>query len=196
MSDSGVEPQPGPPSGARPARYPRTTNGLIGSLIVTVLVVGAVVGLGALNGDKPEVKPTSVDYLSAVGFAQEGGYDVVYPSALPEGWMATSLDFTPGDRPDWGVGMLTDRGTFVGLRQEDASLGSLLATYVDEESVEGAEITVEGSVASVWRSFSDEGGDLAFAAEVGEDTVLVYGSASSDDLLLILESLTTEPRQD
>lgn len=191
-----TDPQPGtpPPPGTRPARYPRTANGLIGSLIVTVLLVGGFVALRGAISDDLEVKPTAVDYLAAVGFAQESGFDVVYPDSLPTGWMATSLDFVPGDRPAWGVGMLTDTGTFAGVRQEDSSLSRLLETYVDEESVEGDPITVSGSVAAQWRSFSDSGGDLAFAAEVGEHVVLVYGSASEDDLRLVLESLTDRPR--
>ena len=90
--------------------------------------------------------------------------------------------------------MLTDEGTFVGLRQEDAPLDDLLTTYVDESPTEGDPVTVPGSVAPRWRTFSDSGGDHAFAAEVGGDTVLVYGSAGVDDLRGLVEALTTKRR--
>ena len=43
-----------------------------------------------------------------------------------------------------------------------------------------------------WATYSDPGGDHAFAAEVGDDAVLVYGSADEDGLLRLVESLTTE----
>ena len=188
--------QPVPPAGGRPrpARYPRTANGLIGSLIVTLLVIGAFVALRALNRNDLEVKPTAVDYLASVAYAQDSGYDPVYPASLPEGWVATSVDFTPGDRPAWGIGMLTDDGKFVGLRQADESLDDLLHTYVDKDPAEGDRVEVTGSVASSWRTFSDSGGDHAYAAEVAGDTVLVYGSASTADLREVVDDLTLAPR--
>lgn len=194
MTDAGSAETSPPPRGTRPARYPRTANGLIGSMIVTVLLVGGFVLVRSLVSEDLEVKPTAVDYLSAAGLAQESGFDVAYPPQLPNGWMATSVDYTPGSRPAWGVGMLTDVGRFAGLRQEDRSLDDLLATYVDDETIEGEPVTVEGSVAPVWRTFTDEGGDSAFAAEVGDDIVLVYGSADADALRQLLERLTTERR--
>ena len=39
--------------------------------------------------------------------------------SLPSGWVATSVDYLPGDRPAFGVGMLTADGKFVGMRQQD-----------------------------------------------------------------------------
>lgn len=181
-------------AGGRPARYPRTTNGLIGSLIVTLLAVGAFVALRALNRDDLEVKPTPVDYLSTVGFAQEAGVDLVYPASLPKGWIANSQDYVPGDHPAWGIGMLTDDGRFVGLRQEDAPLDDLLHTYVDQDPQSQPPVHVRGSVAGVWKSFSGSGGDWAYSAEVDGDNVLVYGSASPTDQRRLLELLTTEQR--
>lgn len=178
----------------RPGRYPRTTNGLIGSLIVSLVLIGAFVALRAVTSKDLEVKPAAVDYLATVGYAQQAGFDPVYPAALPSGWIATSIDYTPGDRPAWGIGMLTDEGTFVGIRQENAAVDSLLVTYVDEDPSEGDPVDVAGAPAPTWRTFTDSGGDQAFAAQVGEDTVLVYGSASSADQRLLLDSLTTDPR--
>ncbi len=92
-----------------------------------------------------------------------------------------------------GVGHAHRRGRFAGIRQEDASLEDLLATYVDEATTALPAIDVAGSVASHWQAFEDAGGDLAFAAEVGEDVVLVYGSADEADLTALIGDLTTEP---
>ena len=192
MSEAPVTgPQQPPAPGQRPARYPRTTNGLVGSLIVTLLAIGAFVALRALGRDELEVKPEPVDYRSTVTSLQEGGSTVVYPADLPRGWMATSVDVVAGDDPAFGVGMLTADGEFAGVRQEDAPLDDLLATYVDDKPTEGAELTVTGSVARTWRSFTDSGGDRAYAATLGDDEVLVYGSASAADLRRLLGLLTT-----
>ncbi|MCW2797496.1 DUF4245 domain-containing protein [Nocardioides sp.] len=171
-------------------RYARTTNGLIASLVVTVLAVGGFVGLRALTRDDLEVKPDHVDYLAAVDGAQSAGLTVVYPPSLPRGWIADSISFERGDPPAWGIGMLTASGKFAGIRQEDASVTDLLHTYVDDNPTEGDPVEVAGSVARTWQTWSDSGGDHAFSAEVGHDTVLVFGSASVADLRELLDRLT------
>jgi hypothetical protein len=172
-------------------RYARTTNGLIASMVVTVLAVGAFVGLRALTRDDLEIKPEPVDYLAAVDGVQSAGLTVVYPPKLPDGWIADSIDYQPGNRPVWGIGMLTEDGKFAGIRQEDAAVNDLLHTLVDENPSEGDPVEVAGSVAPRWQTWSDSGGDHAFSAEVGHDTVLVYGSASVADLRELLDRLTT-----
>ena len=87
--------------------------------------------------------------------------------------------------------MLTDDGPL----RRDPSGGrgrstTLVATYVDEDAVEGEAVGVANVLAPRWRQFTDAGGDTAYAAEVGGEWVLVYGSAPADDLLTIVESLT------
>jgi hypothetical protein len=118
---------------------------------------------------------------------------VVYPPSLPDGWTPTSVAFDPGDRPAWGVGMLTDDGKFVGVRQEDDDLDNLVDFYVDEDAVEGDTITVDGALVPEWQEWSDAGGDHAYAASIGDHEVLVYGPAPTDDLLTIVRSLTDAP---
>jgi hypothetical protein len=174
-------------------RYQRSFAGMIGALLITLLVIGSFVAFRALNRDDLEARPDAVDYLDTVGLIQDDGGSVVYPPSLPEGWIATSVDFTPGEEPRWGLGFLTDDGKYVGLRQEDDSLDELLATYVDEEPKELAETEFPGSLAPTWRVFEDDGGDTAFAAELGDDWVLVYGSASRQDLESMVERLTIDP---
>lgn len=171
-------------------RYARTTNGLIASLVVTVLAVGAFVVLRAVNSKDLQVEPDAVDYLEAVDAAQGAGLRVVYPPTLPKGWEATSIDFKPGDRPTWGIGMLTDDGKFAGIRQQDESAEDLVHTWVDEDPAEGDPVDLDGAVAPTWQTWSDSGGDHGFSAEIGQDTVLVYGSADVDDLRELLELLT------
>jgi hypothetical protein len=87
--------------------------------------------------------------------------------------------------------MTTDDGKFAGFHQEDRSVDELVDTYIGGEATEGDPVDIAGTVAPAWQTFSDPGGDHAFAAEVGDDTVLVYGSASEEDLRELVESLTT-----
>jgi hypothetical protein len=177
----------------RPGRYQRTISGGIGSMIVLVLVVLAFVFFrGVFRGnDAVELEP--IDNLSIVGPAQDAGFDIVYPPSLPEGWKVTSVDYDRGTRPAWGIGMLTDDGKFVGLRQEDEDVDSLLETHVDEDPVRGEVVTVDGAIVPEWQEWSDSGGDAAYSATLGEDEVLVWGSAPAEDLLTVVRSLTDAP---
>lgn len=177
----------------RAGRYQRSIAGGVGSMIVLVLVVLGFVAFRGTFRDNGGVDVEPVDYLAVVGPAQESGVQVVYPPSLPEGWTATSVDFVPGGRPGFGVGMLTDDEKFVGLRQQDEDLASMLETYVDGDALEGDTVTVDGSVAPEWQEWSDAGGDHAYSATVGDTEVLVYGSAPTEDLLTIVRSLTDAP---
>jgi hypothetical protein len=189
-SQTGAAPPSPEPTGGR---YQRSMSGLIGALIVTLLVIAAFVAFRALNRDELETSPEPVDYREQAALAQEAGLEVAYPSELPPGWRATNVEVAAGERPVWAVGILTGDQRYVGIRQEDDQLDDLLATYVDEDVEARAPTRVEGSVAEEWQVFEDEGGDLAYAAELGNEVVLVYGSAGEEDLRLVLERLTTEP---
>ena len=176
-----------------PARYDRTYGGLIASLLVTVLVVVGYVVLRAVNRDELDVEPQPVEYVDAVAAAQDAGFVLVYPRQLPEGWIATRLDFVRGERPAWGINLLTDEGKFVGLRQENDDVDDLLATYVDENPNEEGEVTLDSPLAATWQSWSDEGGDHAYSTELAGDTLLVYGSAPEEDQIELIGLLVTDP---
>ena len=185
-----------------PARHPRTTQGLLGALVVTLLFVGAFVGFRAIfTSDPPSGPPRVVDYLNTVEALQDSGVELVYPSTLPEGWVATSLDVVPGDQPAWGLGMLTDEGRFVGLRQEDADVDELISAYVDAKAEPGdvSDFASELSTGA-WQTWADVGGDLAFSTTLTSDsknsigeTLLVYGSATRDEQEQLIALLTEGP---
>lgn len=164
--------------------------GMIGAMLVVVaVIVGFVIFRSALRNDV-EVEPDAVDYLESVALAHEAGLEVVYPTSLPPGWTATSVDLAAGDRPEWGLGVLTESGGFVGLHQADRSVDELLDTYVDKEVTAGDPVEVAPEVASSWETWSDDGGDRGYTAEVGGDTVLVYGSASAGEIEQFMDLLT------
>ncbi|MBM9459768.1 DUF4245 family protein [Nocardioides sp. zg-536] len=184
------------PSG-RPGRYQRSAWGLVVSLLVTVVALAGLYAFtGAFRNDF-EIKPEKVDYLASVAAAQQAGLSPAYPASLPKGWIATGAEVTPGDRPVFTLRMLTDENRFVGVRQEDASIGSLVSRWVDEDAEDAEGYTVPASVtapvAREWEGFVDASGDTAYAAEVGEETVLVFGSASAKELQQVVDSLTTAP---
>ena len=125
----------------KPGRYTRSTNGLVAALVVTVLAVLAFVVWRAAFRQELEVRPEPYDYLAAVEGAQAAGVDVVYPGDLPEGWMATRVLLRQGERPEWGISLLTDEERFVGVRQREDSVEDLVeelpVRHRDEELLRG-----------------------------------------------------------
>lgn len=176
-----------------PGRYQRSANGLVGAMLVLVLaVVGFVVFRSVFTRDL-EVEPEPIDYLAAVEAAQSAGHEVAYPPALPAGWIATNVDLSPaGQEPRWFLALLTDDGRFVGVRQEDDSVEDLLEEHVDGDTEETEPLRA-GDLVEEWEGYADDGGDRAYVAELGEETLLVYGSAPVEDLRTLMGLLVTDP---
>ena len=167
-------------------------------MLVTLLAVGAFVALRSLSRPDPAVGPVAVDFRQAAEYAHREGFAVVYPAPVPRDWTVTSVHLDLAGSA-WGMGMLTGEGTFAGVRQEPGPLAEMLEVYVDERVDEGAPLTLDqagtgsrpgGPVASRWRTFTDEGGDTAYAADFGRRVVLVYGSADDEALRRLLAALT------
>jgi hypothetical protein len=178
------------PVSEQPSRYTRSFSGMVGALIVTVLVVLAyVVWRGLFRTDVDET-PAAVDWQDSVELADQAGLDVVRPRELPTGWTATSVELFAGDDPRWGLGVLTDDGDFIGIRQQDTSVDELVRVYVDEKAEAGDDARVASDVTDTWQTWSDDGGDHGYATELGDEAVLVYGSAPVDDLESYLGLLT------
>lgn len=183
------------PSPEQPGRYQRSASGLIGALVILLGLIAAFVAFRAITRNDLDVRPEPVDYLASVANAQAAGLDVVYPRSLPAGWIASTVQLAPVAERSFGISMLTDDDLFVGLRQDDQELDQLLATYVDDDPTEGDTVEIDSALGSRWRSFTDVGGDTAYAAQSGPDDtwVLVYGSATPAQLERIVADLTTDP---
>jgi len=183
----------------QPSRYDRSFGGLLAAMIVTVLFVAAYVGFRAFIREQPDIQPESVNYLSCVSDLQGDGTTVAYPIALPAGWIDTSVAVEPGAPPSWRIGMLTDRGEFVGLVQQDRAVDDLLTTYVDKAPIKGDDASPENGLGvSTWQTWSDRGGDHAFSAQLESgplagQTLLVYGSAPVADQEALIGLLTVDP---
>jgi hypothetical protein len=186
----------------RPSRYDRSFGGLIAALIATVVFVAAYVGLRAFIREQPDVEPESVNYLSCVTDLQDAGTTVAYPVALPAGWLDTSVAYERGATPSWRIGILTDRGGFVGVVQQESDADDLVHTYVDKSPIPGDDASPENDLGvTTWQTWSDRGGDHAFSALVDTgplagQTLLVYGSATVEEQAALVGLLTVDPVAD
>ncbi len=174
----------------QPSRYTRSFGGMTGALIITVVFVLAFVAWRGLFRGEADDTPDAVDWQQSLELAEQADLRVVHPRELPSGWIATSVDLFAGDDPRWGLGVLTDDGDFIGIRQQDTSVDDLVSLYVDEKAEAGDDASVASDITDTWQTWSDSGGDHGFSTEVGDEAVLVYGSAPVEDLEAYLGLLT------
>jgi hypothetical protein len=174
-------------------RYQRSMSGMVGALIVTVGVIIAFVVFRAVNRDDLEIDRDAIDYLSLVESLQESDLlDPVYPPALPVDWKAVDATFDAEDLT-WSLDLNTEDSEFIGVVQSKLGLDELLETHVDDDTDEGAAVTLDSPLATTWSTFSDDGGDYAIAAEVKGFTVLVFGTADEDQIENLASSLVSRP---
>ena len=170
----------------QPGKYQRSTGGLVGALIVSVVVVVGFVLLRDLGRDEVERPVEEVDYQGVLEFTRDQvDFQPLAPASLPEGWRATSARMTPAPAA-WHLGVLTDQDRYIGLEQSRSSEEQLVQRYVDEEAVEGDPVTIDGQT---WRTWTDEGGDNALTRTSQGVTVLVVGTPDQDLLVDYAASL-------
>lgn len=173
-------------------RYTRSFNGLIGAMaFMVVLVVGAFVLRDLVFGTPEERRPVAVEYLDDIQGLQQAGFDPVYPETLPDGWIVSEVSAELGDVATFRINLYTPGNDFVGIRQEPSDLEDLLVSYIDEDTVSEDALVEVNDVDATWEGWSDAGGDLAYSATVGGDTVLVFGNVSAAELRSIVEVLGT-----
>jgi hypothetical protein len=165
-------------------------------MVVLVVVVVAYWALNNVTHDTPDVGGSAVDYRAAVHDVQaaDAPLKVVYPASLPAGWKATSAVYTPqsgpGTHPSWRLGVVTSHDTFLGVDLEQAPLTTMVETYIDKDASSDGEKKLHTQLGDTWSTYSDSGGDTGFATELGDDVLLVYGSADQADFTTFMQSLT------
>lgn len=174
----------GPPERTgRPGRYVRSSGGLLGALIVSVVLVGSFVGVRSLFlPDRPDGPPAVEWQPQARAARVDGVLTIPAPARLPSGWAPTSAIYTGNPEPAWQLGLLTGDEKFVGVYERVDDVDDLVEEHVDENAQRGDDVELGGETWQVW---TDSGGDYALAREVDEPvgeqgTILVVGSAPDD----------------
>ena len=178
----------------RPGRYNRTSGGLVGVMIITVLLVVVFASVrGLVFGDRSS-DVASVDWEAQVRAGRaDGKLTVPAPRSLPESWRATSAAYATGTAPSWRMGVVTGDELYLGIYERLGSVADLVEEHVDANAEQGEDVTVAGET---WQSFSDSGGDYALVRRVeepqgGRGTVLVVGTVPRTEVRDYVAGLTT-----
>jgi hypothetical protein len=183
-------------SQTKPGRYQRSSGGLVGAMIITVLAVLAFTAFRAVFRDNEATPVRSVDWQASVKVARaEKELFVLAPATLPSGWRATSATYSPGASPSWHLGTLTDREKYVGVEEGRSSVKDLVEQHVDAQAERGKDVTIAGQT---WQSWSDAGGDYAVARSARStggavESWIVVGTAPENEIRDFAASLQGAP---
>jgi uncharacterized protein DUF4245 len=179
------------PAPASSPRYPRSSGGLVGAMVVTVLAVLAFVAFRAVTRDNEPTPVRSVDYTVTVKAAvADKKLQVLVPDPVPAGWKVTSATYTPGASAAFHLGMLTDQRKYVGVEEALSSVQDLVTEHVDAAAERGKDVTIDGET---WQTWTDAGGDYAVARSQRDgdttDSWIVVGTAPEQEIRDLAGSL-------
>ncbi len=181
-------------------RYQRSSGGLVGAMIVTVVGVVAFAGLNALKNEHDSTPVRAVDYQAMVRAGRaDHKLSVPAPTSLPTGWKATSADYETGTAPTWHLGVLTDKRDYIGVEEALGGVDDLVKEHVDPDAQQGKDVTIDGVTYQTW---TDPDGDYALSREIRvggkvKESWLVVGSAPEAtirDYAATLKSAPTSKR--
>ena len=159
---------------------------MVGAMVVLLLVIAGYVAFRAVNRNDVEDPVKAMDWKGPASYATEqADFEVLSPSALPRGWIATSARWTGGREPHWHLGLLTERRQYVGLEQEDRSVEDMVEEYVDAGAAQGDDVEIDGQT---WQSWFDEQ-DQALVLEQDDVTTLVVGTVDQATVVDFVDSL-------
>ena len=159
---------------------------MLRTVVLLLVPVVAFVGYQTLARPEPDPAPP-VDYLTAAEAAQEAApFDLLAPTALPEGWRATSVRFQPGDDAHWHLGVLTADDEYVGLEQIVDDADDAVETFAPGTSPVGS-ATIDGTR---WEVRADpDRGETTLVRQDGEVSTVVTGTVSQPVIVDYIGSL-------
>jgi len=158
---------------------------MVRSVVVLLVPILAFLGYQALVRKEPDPLPP-VDYAAAAAAARrEAPYPLLAPAALPQGWRATSVRYTPGPQAHWHLGVLTSEEDYVGLEQLVAGPEAAVEAFA-AETVDVGTVTIDGAT---WQLRTDADEEVTLVRSRGEVTTLVTGTVSREVLVDYVESL-------
>ncbi|WP_166984237.1 DUF4245 domain-containing protein [Paramicrobacterium fandaimingii] len=178
-------------------RARKTVSNLVYALLATLAIVLIII-LIVPRTNTSLLK--DVDFHSAAADAQASRDDVIIDPQLPGGWTSNKAKLSAVRDPQisyWYIGLLTPNEQFIGIKQGfDAN-----ATW-QAQQLEGARadttVTIEGITWTVYDNRdgsgpSDPGNiEYALATESGSSTILIYGTATTDDIRTVAEAIAEQ----
>lgn len=176
-------------------RQRKTVNNLVLSLLVSLGVVLVMV-LAVPRGDYDSMR--TVDAADIAAKAQpSAGFSLAVPT-VPDDWRATQAEIRSNTIEGvkfWYIGYLTPTDDFAAFKQAVSANETWLAEQLENKSATGVE-TRFGLDWTVYDHLGDSADNTnvryALTTEIGEQTLIVYGTANPDDIWMLAEGITEQ----
>lgn len=175
----------------RKRRANQTTKNLVASVVASLAIVLFLV----LVAVQVQPTPAPIDHIVSGAEAEASLGTLVVSPVVPPSWSANRAELAGSNGVDeWNIGFITDNNTFLGLLQgftnEQSWLRDALRDPGDGEAV---------SIAGVnWQLYDRRGVDgvglreIALVTSTIDSTVVLYGTASDEDLELLATAVAAE----
>jgi hypothetical protein len=146
------------------------------------------------------VRPTPqaldpLDYTAVAADAQVETSEPLIAPALPPGWSANAARFAVvAEVPTWYIGLVTPTTQFIALNQGIGANPTWVAAVLDDARETGS-TTVDGIRWIVYdQRDTGDPGNFAYvmATTIGGSTVLLHGTASTDEFELLAAAIAAE----
>lgn len=205
MTEQTPSTQPPVPAPREPAPTPVETQpqtrrqqvsayaqGSVANMLRSLLVIGAIMAVLALIFPRaqPEVRPVDVA-ATAQQVEQSTGWPITAPRDLPDGWVPTRAQYlrSTDGLMTWQAAYQTPAGDFAALQQTIDATDAWVTAQVNRSPRVG-QVEVDGAA---WEQYDREGKvqrSLVRRGGSGEVTTVVTGTASFEELRLLVRSLS------
>jgi len=175
----------------RKRRANQTTKNLVASIVASLGIVLFLV----LVVVRPDPVPPTIDYVATAAEAEASLGTLVVSPVVPPSWSANRAELAGSSGIDeWNIGFITDNRTFLGLLQGFTDEQGWLRDALRDPG-DGEPVTIAGVD---WQFYDRRGVDgvglreVALVTMTPESTVVLYGTASDDDLELLATAVAAE----
>lgn len=179
---------------AQDSRTARLSQSIGGMLLTILVVLGliAVVAIFTFRPSEPQVRVVEFQGTAAAA-RSTGAFDVAVPDPVPDGWLATSVRYTPSvTNPKiatWHLGFYIPPDDYVGIEQTNGTDPGFVAEATNRGKPEGQQV-VDGQT---WkRYFSEDNNRRALVLDSDGIITVVTGTLNYEQLGRVAASLKTQ----
>ncbi|MHB1171169.1 MAG: DUF4245 domain-containing protein [Lacisediminihabitans sp.] len=182
---------------AETSRQHRANQTLLNLVVALLASLGVVLFLVLVVVRPGQVTAGPVNYQQIAVQAQPTVSETLASPVLPSGWSANAAQLDKGADgvTSWYVGFITPAIQYIGLRQGIRANSSWVANHLNNAVASGT-ATIGGIDWTVYdqRAASTGPSNLAYSmsATVGSSTLLLYGSAATDEFRTLAAALATQ----
>ncbi|MCA1782861.1 MAG: DUF4245 domain-containing protein [Dermatophilaceae bacterium] len=194
-----AEPDPsssGPPADETQGRRQQVSayaQGSVANMLRSLLVIGAIMALLVIVFPRAQPVTPDIDVLeTAQQVEQSTGWPISAPRDLPEEWVSTRAQYlrSTDSLMTWQAAYQTPAGDYAALQETVDATDAWVTAQVNRSPRVG-QLEVAGTT---WDQYNRDGKvqrSLVRRGEPGEVTTVVTGTASFEELQVLVESLET-----